>query len=124
MKKIGFRLLSYILAACMAGLPFTAQAGLVSTGDVVAQQSSAERTKVREFLARADVVEQLQQQGITAQAAQERVDALTDNEVRDIAGRLDTLPAGATSGTAAVIGLTLLLVALTYVIIRLLYPYK
>jgi hypothetical protein len=124
MKKIGFRLLSHMLILCMAGLPFTVHAGLISTDEVVAQHTSAERAKVHDFLARADVVEQLQQEGISTQAAQQRVDALTDNEVRNIAGQIDSLPAGATAGGAAVIGLTILLVALTYVILRLIYPYK
>ena len=37
---------------------------------------------------------QLQTQGIDASTAKARVDALTDEEVQKVAGRLDTIPAG------------------------------
>ena len=50
--------------------------------------------------------------------------ALTDNEVREIAGRIDSMPAGATAGGAAVIVIGLFIIALTYVIVRIFYPYK
>ena len=97
---------------------------LFRSDEVVTQQLSSERAKVSEFLARADVIEQLQQQGVSAQAAQERVGALTDNEVREIAGRIDSMPAGATAGGTAVVVIGLFIIALTYVIVRIFYPYK
>ena len=124
MKKISLRFIACVLSVCMMGLPFTATAGLIGMDEVVTQQLSSERAKVSEFLARADVIEQLQQHGVTAQSAQERVGALTDNEVREIAGRIDSMPAGATAGGAAVIVIGLFIIALTYVIVRIFYPYK
>jgi hypothetical protein len=125
MKKTFHRLVSYALVFSLAGLPFTAQAGMIGTDEVVEQsQAQSDRAKVRDFLVRADVQQQLQQQGLTLQAAQERVDALTDAEAQHLAGKIDTLPAGATSGAVAVVALTVLLVAVTYIIVRLFYPRK
>jgi hypothetical protein len=119
------RFVSGLLVFSMAALPFTAQAGLIGTDEIAAQSEvQSDRDKVREFVARADVQQQLQEQGVTPQAAKERVDALSDAEVQQIAGKIDTLPAGATSGTAGVIGVTLLVVLVTYMIVRLFYPQR
>ncbi len=125
MEKLFHRLVSYLLVFSLAGLPFTAHAGLIGTDEAVAHSEvQSERARVRDFLSRADVQLQLQQHGVTAQAAKDRVDALTDFEVAQISGKIDALPAGATTGGAAVIGVTLLLVLITYVIVRMFYPQK
>lgn len=125
MKKLLQRLVSYILVFSLAGLPFTAQAGLIGTDEVATPtQAQTDRTRVRDFLSRAEVQQQLQEHGVTPQAALERVDALTDIEVQQLAGKIDTLPAGATSGAAAVVGITILVILITYMIVRLFYPQK
>jgi hypothetical protein len=67
-----------------------AQAGLIGTGEA----ASVNRTHV---------ADQLQAMGLTPQAAQERVAALTDAEVAALADRIDSLPAGAFGG--AVVGM-------------------
>jgi hypothetical protein len=51
-------------------------------------------------MARADVQQQLQAMGIQPGEAQARVATMTDAEVNAIAGKIDSLPAGATSGWA------------------------
>lgn len=125
MQKFFQRLVSYALVISLTGLPFTAQAGLIGTDEVAAQtQTHTDRARVRDFLARADVQHEMQQQGVTREAAQARVEALTDAEVQHIAGRIDALPAGGTTGAAAVVGIGVLLVLVTYIIVRLFYPQK
>ena len=125
MKTLFHRLISYIIIFSLAGLPFTAQAGLIGTDEVVGHtQLQTDRAKVRDFVSRADVQLQLQQFGLTQQNAKDRVDALTEAEVQHIAGKIDALPAGATSGGAAVVGLTVLLVLIIYAIVQLFYPQK
>ena len=95
------RILSRLLIVCLIGLPFQVSAGMIGTGDVVsAAQAAAARTSVATFLNRTEVAGQLQALGLTAQAAQDRVAALTDVEVARLAGQIDSLPAGATSGWA------------------------
>jgi hypothetical protein len=131
MRNYFRRFVSYFLVVSLAGLPFTAQAGLIGTDEVAAQNgeqsalgSAAARETVRDFMSRADVQQQLQQHGLTPQIAKDRIDALTDAEVQQIAGKIDTLPAGASAGGAATIALVFLLVAVTYMLVRLAYPPK
>lgn len=125
MKQLFIRWMSSVLIVTTSGLPFTAQAGLIGTGEVIAQQAPHDgRAKVVDFLARADVQNQLQAQGVSREAAMERAAALTDSEVQLISGEIDKLPAGATTGGAAVIGVTVLLVLVVALLVRLFYPPK
>jgi len=103
------RLISRLLIVCMIGLPFQAHAGLIGTDEVVsAAQAAAARTTVANVLNRSDVASQLQTLGLSPQVAQERVAALTDAEVAKLAGKLDSLPAGADSSLGVVLLLILL----------------
>ncbi|WP_300653402.1 PA2779 family protein [Pseudomonas sp.] len=104
-----------LLGASLLLPPLTAQAGLVGTHEVLAEQTlQADRDKVSEFLNRADVEERLQTMDVPAALARSRVDALTPAETATLARQIDTLPAGgALSGSDfVVILLVALLVAL------------
>lgn len=125
MRIVFRRLVSLLLVFSIAGLPFTAHAGLIGTDELAAQtEAQTERDKVRDFVARSDVQQQLQQHGLTPQIAKQRVDALSDAEVQQLAGNIDALPAGATAGGAAVAAITLLVILITYMLVRLAYPQK
>ncbi len=77
------------------GLPAAAQAGIVSTQDAISTRSAAlNRAQVDTFMARDDVRQGLQDQGIDVEAAQSRVNAMSDAEVAELAGRVDQIPAG------------------------------
>lgn len=73
-------LIGLVLCASYA----SAQAALIGTGEAV--QLSAER---------AAVARELQALGIEPAIAKERVAALSDDEVRSLAGRIAAMPAGA-----------------------------
>ncbi len=74
------------------------QAAMVGTDVVLAQTNSIDlRNRVSHFISRADVVTEMQKLGVDAQAAQSRVDNMTDAEWQQVAGQLDTLPAGGES---------------------------
>lgn len=98
MNQALMRLTSRILIASTLaiGLPLqSAQAGVVGTDRVAAAaDSQADRERIRVFLEREDVRKEMQQQGLDAATAKARVDALTDDEVKRVAGRLDQMPAG------------------------------
>jgi hypothetical protein len=96
------RLVSRLLVLCMLALSFqTVQAAMVGTEQVMAAtQTPQDREKVRTFVARADVQQQLEAMGIKADKALDRVAAMTDEEVQNIAGKIDSLPAGASNGWA------------------------
>ncbi len=112
MKASSKKFVSRLMIVGMLALPFqSVQAAMVGTAQVVANaQVQQDRAKVRTFLARADVQQQLQAMGVRADQAQDRVAALTNEEVRTIAGKIDSLPAGgmggwAVAGIVVVIGL-------------------
>jgi hypothetical protein len=95
--KLLTRLLCNFLIVSMVWLPFAAQAGLVGTGQVIAGAANqANADKVQEFVARTDVQTQLAALGVDPATAQERVAAMTQEEINRIAGNIDSLPAGAT----------------------------
>ena len=86
-----------------------ANAALVSTEQVLAQRDgAAERARVLAFLDRAEVREQIVALGVDPNEAAARVRALSDAQVREIAGQLDQLPAGQ-SAVGAVLGVILII---------------
>lgn len=85
------RFVARLLIVCLASLALPVQAGMLPTGDAV---GSAQRARVSAFLDREDVRAQLQARGVAAADVQERVAAMTDEEVAQIASQIDTLPAG------------------------------
>ena len=116
-----FRRISRLIAAPMAALMFVvsvpigiANAGLIPTERVVESEAAAgDRTRIFDFLAREDVRAQMIELGVDPAVAVARVAGLSDAEIRDVAGRMDQLPAGqdffgAVLGTALVIFLVLL----------------
>ena len=105
-----------LLAALLLLPPITAQASMISTQEVIAEQTlQADRDKVSEFLNRADVEQSLQTMDVPPALARSRVDALTPAETATLAQRIDALPAGgALGGTDFVI---ILLVVLLVVLI-------
>lgn len=90
------RCVARVLIVCTLGLgmPLPASAGIVTTDQIYA---STERDRVKNFLDRADVQAQMQALGVDPQAVRARVDALTEDEIATLAGRLDQLPAGGDS---------------------------
>jgi len=107
MKSISFFLIfSFML------LDFTVQkakAEMIDTGTIVtmAQQENT-RARVMSFLERQDVQQAMEQQGVAAEEARQRVATLSDAELMQIAQAMDQLPAGG-DGVGAVIGAALLI---------------
>jgi hypothetical protein len=93
MKKLQ-RTMAAICAACVLGIsvPLPAQAGLIGTEEAVPAYDVKER--VRESLARQEVRDALAAHGVDPAQVQARVDALTSDEARLLAERIDQMPAG------------------------------
>ncbi len=87
------RTVARLLMLCIIGLgmPLPASAGIVTTDQIYA---GAERDRVRDFMLREDVRAQMQSLGVDADSVRERVDAMTDEEIGKLAGRIDQAPAG------------------------------
>ena len=85
-----------------------AQAGLVGTSQILDQDNhEVDRDRLRAFLDRAEVRDQLEALGVDRDIARARIDSLTNEEVADIVNRLDQLPAGG-DGLATLVGAALL----------------
>jgi hypothetical protein len=100
------------LVSLPAGL---ARAAMIPTDEVIGEQAAGgERARVEAFVLRADVRAQMAALGIDGEEAALRVAGLSDDEIRQIAGYLDQLPAGESAigsiiGAAVLIFLILLL---------------
>lgn len=118
MKSTFARYICRMLIVCMAAFPFSTYAGMVGTDQVVAAaQSQGARDKVRDFVGRNEVSNQLQSLGITPTAAQARVNAMTDTEVASVVGHIDSLPAGGTNGWA-IFGVLLIIGLVWYYMVK------
>ena len=95
------RWIASLLIVSITGLamPSPAQAGMVSTESAVA----ADRDRIAALLDRPDVRAQLEGRGVSTYNAKARVAALTDDEVAQLAGQIDSLPAGSGNGGGALL---------------------
>jgi len=93
-----FKAIALTIAATMflTSMPLgLARAGLVSTERLVeARAAASERERLAAILLRGDVGRQMVALGVDRDEAMARLASLSDREVREIAGKLDQLPAG------------------------------
>ena len=114
-----------------AGMLQSAQAGLVGTAQVAEAQgvvsvdtSAAEqRARVLAVLDRADVAAGLQEHGLSADQARERVAALTDAEVEQLAHTIDTAPAAAGSVLGVLVFIFVLLLVTDILGLTKVFPF-
>jgi hypothetical protein len=86
MTRVLKRFVSSLLIVCLAGLGLPVQAGMLPT--------DAERGQISSFLDREDVRAQLEARGVNPAHVKARVAAMTDQEAAQLAGEIDSLPAG------------------------------
>ena len=94
MLKTFNRLLATALVPCLllGSFPMGAQAAIVTSEQAL--QVTSERASVNAFFARDDVRKALQAQGVSASDALERVQAMSDAEIAQLADRVGQAPAG------------------------------
>ncbi len=94
------RLVRMVTGAVVAGLlastmPAPVSARVVTTEEALSATPASDRAALDALLARDDVRAQFEALGVDPAQARERVQALDDQQVRELAARLDQLPAGA-----------------------------
>jgi hypothetical protein len=101
------KVLCNVLIALMAWAPFQmANASMIGTDRIAAASAQSDRARVLSALDRSDAAGALQTYGLTRQQAKDRVNAMSDDEVTALAGRIDSLPAGGHGwGTVLVIAI-------------------
>ena len=115
MEALFRRFICRLLVVSTIVLPYSThtQAAMIGTGQAIGSVE-AQRGKVQSFVARADVQSQLAALGVEATGVSERVNALTDDEAQQVAGRIDTLPAG---GVGTEVALALILILLLFIFV-------
>ena len=101
-----------VLGLAAALLMPRAYAGMIPTE----QTQSDDRAAVKGMLARPEVVREMEKMGIPPEKAAERVDAMSDEDVRQLAGRLNALPAGGSVSNEQLL-LIIIIVLLVVIII-------
>ncbi len=101
------RVVAVAMATLMAvtSMPIgVAKAEMVTTDQVIEQVNPPEdHTRVMDFMLRDDVQQQLTTLGVDPEEAARRVASLSDEEIQQIAGRLEELPAGE-GGVGPIVG--------------------
>lgn len=107
------KLIASLLIVSLAGLglPLPAHAGMIGNDSLAA---SGDRERITGLLDRAEVRAGLEAYGVSPADVKARVAAMTDQEIGQLAGQLDRLPSGGSTGgdilfVALVVFLVLLL---------------
>lgn len=94
---------SLIVSITGLGLPLSAQAGMLATGDALNANS---RARINSVLERQDIQAKLAAYGVNVSDVKARVAALSDQEAAQLASQIDKAPAGGDGG--ALIGAALI----------------
>lgn len=105
MNRFWKRSVTYALVLAVTNVTLTPSTGatLISTEQVAEASTSTERARISALLARPEIQAELIRRGVSPGSAAERVSALTDEEVRALAGRLDQPAAGASDVLGALL---------------------
>jgi hypothetical protein len=113
------KILTVALAALVfwAGLVSTATAAIVTTQDAQSLQAREVRiSEVQAVLARAEVQQAMVDMGVDPAQAQLRVASLSEAELAQLQGQLETLPAGGILGLIGAVFVILLILEVTGVV--------
>lgn len=106
-----------LIASMFAFSVHSAGAGMIGADQAV-PAATAERTLVLNVLDRAETTAQLQAQGIDPAAARDRVAAMSDQEVQQLAADMQTAPAGADVSVGGVLLVAAIAAAVWYFVFR------
>lgn len=118
---ISWRHMPYFLATFMSaliltlGIQLNAHAEMVDTSSVIAEQQSAfDRQALVMTLEREDVRSMLVKFGVDPDNAMDRVAAMNNDEIHQMANHMDQLPSGADAGgVIAVLGILFVVLLIT-----------
>ena len=113
-NAINFAVIYISAIALMFSQTMPAYAGIIGTDQFMSQQQvELDRETIRNVLERDDARTLLEKHGVTSLQAHERINAMTDEEVRVFTQKFEQLPTGGSFGiVAAVLVLVLLFIAL------------
>ena len=118
MTRLFKRLISSLVIVCIAGLGLPVHAGMLPT-----DAANPERSRVLQILDREDVLAQLKAHGVTPTDVKARVAAMTDDEVAQLAGQIDRLPAGGSDALTILVVAFLILLILDILGVTHIFPF-
>ena len=102
-----------LVAMAMLGFLMPAHGQLVSTGDALALEDGSMETRVEAYLLRDDVAAELASYGVSHEMAMARVASMSAEELQQLSGNIDEMPAGA--GIIYVLGVVfIVLIVMNY----------
>jgi len=106
-KAIAILVIVTFSTFCIISAP--ARARMINTDEIFKQsQYDLSRKSINTFLDRSEVQNYLVAWGVSPEEAKARIDSLTDEEIENIASRIDRLPAGG-DGLGTIVGAALLI---------------
>ena len=106
-KAIAILVIVSFSTFCIISAP--ARARMINTDEIFKQsQYDLSRKSINIFLDRSEVQNYLVAWGVSPEEAKARIDSLTDEEIENIASRLNRLPAGG-GGLGTIVGAALLI---------------
>ena len=118
-KTFAKRLMVLIMSFSLLGisLPSVSYAGIIGTQTLIEnQQSNDSQARVEEFIARDNVREQIIALGVDPAEVQDRLSALTPDELRLLEQEIDNLPAGGILVIIGIVFVVLIILDLTGVV--------
>jgi hypothetical protein len=118
-KTFAKRLMVLIMSFSLLGisLPSVSYAGIIGTQTLIEnQQSNDSQARVEEFIARDNVREQIIALGVDPVEVQDRLSALTADELRLLEQEIDNLPAGGILVIIGIVFVVLIILDLTGVV--------
>lgn len=118
-KTFAKRLMVLIMSFSLLGisLPSVSFAGIIGTQTLIEnQQSNDSQARVEEFIARDNVREQIIALGVDPAEVQDRLSALTADELRLLEQEIDNLPAGGILVIIGIVFVVLIILDLTGVV--------
>lgn len=89
---LGF--ITRLLIVSLFALSLPSHASIMSADTTLSSPHTTEqRTKVMQFIARQDVMKEIQAQGVDIAQVRQRVAAMNDDEINQLSGKIDKLPA-------------------------------
>ena len=106
-KAIAILVIVSFSTLCIISAP--AQAKMINTDEIFKQsQYDLSSKSINTFLDRSEIQKYLVDWGVSPEEAKARIDSLTDEEIENIASRIDRLPAGG-DGLGTIVGAALLI---------------
>lgn len=108
----------------LTGFTQSVQAAMMGTEQMhTASLAQQNRDKIEAALSRPQVLSQLETLGVPSEDAKARVAALTDAEAAQLAGRIDSLPAGGDSVVGAIVLIFFVLLVTDWLGLTKIFPF-